>query len=420
MKRCLLPVCLCIAVLAAKAQPTAGLVAYWKLNGNYTDSGPFNINGTNVGTTATTNNVGAANSAMAFTNPTSTPVQYATHPVNTNLNFGTAQDFSVDMAFFVNNPIVHYMGLYDYNLNYGGYGVWLWNANGYLQVNLNFKNGNVGSTNGALTTNTWYHVCCVRSAGTLRIYINGVLNASNTEGTATPSYNFTGRFGTMFFAAGAPQEYNPHNGKLDEIRIYNRALTQAEITQLSVIPVKISSFSASYKNNTSSLNWQTSFEQNTSRFNIERSIDGINFSVIGSVPAAGNSNQPRSYIYNDLLPGSLLLQPGVFYRLKAVDLDGKFSYSQVVAVRPGKKDIQLALSPNPARDLLQVQIGQMLKGPGSIQVTDIWGRVQLRKETMLNDGTNTLPLDISKLAQGIYILQLVNGGQTINQRFVKE
>ena len=132
-----------------KAQPTVGLVAYWSMNGNFNDAGTNAINGTNVGATATTNNVGTANAAMNFSNPVSTVVQYGSHPVNANLNFGTAQDFSICFSVFANSPFVHNGGFYDNNLNYSGPGVWFWNSGGFPQVQFNFKNGSVGTTNGA-------------------------------------------------------------------------------------------------------------------------------------------------------------------------------------------------------------------------------------------------------------------------------
>ena len=238
MKNILLLVFIIIS-LNGITQPTAGLVAYWPMNGNFTDAGSSGINGLNTGATPTTNSSGIQNSAISFGNTGSDVVHYGTHPINATLNFGTNQDFSVDFSMFITEPLTHPSGFYDNNLNYGGYGIWAWNLGGFLQVNFNFKNGNIGTTNGAINTDTWYHICCVRSSGIIKIYINGVLNASKPEGTVSPVYSFAARFGTMFANSLSPNQYNGLNGKLDEMRIYNRALSDAEIVQLynlSILP----------------------------------------------------------------------------------------------------------------------------------------------------------------------------------------
>ena len=407
--------------LGSAAQPTSGLMAYWPMNGNFTDNGPNNIVVTNNGATATTNHNGLANTAMNYSNPASTVVQFARHNPNANLNFGTSQDFSVDFTFYIPSPYLHTGGLYDNNLNYGGYGIWHWNANGYLQLNFNFKNGNIGTPSGTLNYNTYYHTCCVRSGSTMSIYINGVLIVLGNVGTTAPTYNFNARFGTMFYSAYSPPEYNGHNGKIDEFRIYNRALTAAEILSLSniALPVKLSSFTAVNKNNTIGLNWQTQYEQNSSHFNIQRSTDGVNFTDIARVAAAGNSNLSRNYSYNDILTPAMQSQKTVFYRLQSVDMDGKFAYSQVLAIHLDKKEMQLLLSPNPAKDIVQVQTNSNDGGNASLIITDATGRRVYKKELLLLQGTNSIPVNISLLKTGSYSVQLVHGTESYIKQFIK-
>ena len=148
MKKILLLLMAVVCLYTATAQPTAGLMAYWRMDGNYVDAGPNFINGTNFSSTATTNYASVASKAMAYANPVSAVAQYATHPINANLSFGTNQDFSIDFSVLTSSQ-PHPGGIYDNNLNYGGPGVFMWNANGFQQLNFNFKNGNIGTTNGA-------------------------------------------------------------------------------------------------------------------------------------------------------------------------------------------------------------------------------------------------------------------------------
>ncbi len=423
MKHLILTIAIAILFLVpVMAQPTAGLVAYFPMNGNFTDAGPYAIAGTTYGATPTTNIAGTANTAMYFLNPGSTVPQFGTHAINSNTSFGTAQDFSIAFTVYVNSPFVHTGGFYDNNLNSSGPGVWFWNSPGYPELRFNFKNGSIGSTNGAFAIGVWKHVACVRSGATMMIYINGVLNVTGAVGTGTPVYNIPTRFGTMSYYLYSPPEYNGLNGKMDELRIYNRALTGAEILGMSqgALPVKLTSFTASNKNNTVTLKWQTQYEQNSSYYNIERSIDGVNFTSIARASAGGNSNLPLNYIYTDLLPVSIQSKKTVFYRLQSVDIDGKFAYSQVVALQLDKRDIELFVSPNPAKDILQVQTGNNISGNASLLIIDVSGRILYKKEVILQQGSNTVPVNISLLNPGMYIVRLVNDGNSYIKQFVKE
>jgi hypothetical protein len=422
MKKILLSFVIAFSMLASLAQPTAGLVAYWPMNGNFTDAGPNAIHGSNVGATATTNYAGAANAAMNFNNPVSTVAQYATHPVNANLNFAAGQNFTIVFSVYANSPFVHNGGFYDNNLNYGGPGVWFWNSPGYPAIHFNYRNGSVGTTSGAFPVGVWKHVCAVRNAGTISIYINGVLNNSASEGTMTPVYTYPARFGTMFFNGMTPPQYNGLHGKLDEFRIYNRALTLAEIQGMAggALPVKLTSFTASEKNNTVSLKWQTQYEQNSSHYNIQRSTDGLNFTDVARVAAAGNSNLPLNYSYNDLLPASVQLQKTVFYRLQSVDVDGKFAYSQVLALQLDAKEMQLLVYPNPAKEILQIQTGNCPAGEAALVISDAAGRQLYRRVVVLQPGNNSLPVNVSMLTKGAYIIRLIKGEEVHTRQFIKD
>jgi len=404
----------------AFAQPTAGLMAYWRMDGNYVDAGPNFINGTNSGSTATTNNKAVANTAMAYANPAATVVQYATHPVNANLSFGTNQDFTIDFSMLTTSQ-PHAGGIYDNNLNYGGPGVFMWNSNGFQQLVFNFKNASALTTNGALPLNVWKHVACVRAGAVTRIYINGVLNVTAAPGTTAPVYSFPARFGTMFFNGFSPPQYNGHNGKIDEFRIYNRALTALEILQLSsvALPVKLTSFTAVNNNYRIKLEWETQYEQNSKHYTIQRSTDGVNFTDIDKVSAAGTSNVPLSYNYTDVLPVMLQNVPTVFYRLQSVDIDGQFSNSQVVAVHLNKKDVQLLVFPNPVKEVLQVQTNG-ITGQATLSITDAAGRQLYTRDIILEQGSNSMPVNIAQFSSGIYYVRLSNGTDNFVKPITKE
>jgi Concanavalin A-like lectin/glucanases superfamily/Secretion system C-terminal sorting domain len=420
MKSVLLTMLAVVSLFAVTAQPTAGLMAYWRMDGNYVDAGPNFINGTNFASTATSNNKNVANKAMAYANPSSTVPQYATHPVNANLSFGTNQDFTIDFSVLTSSQ-PHAGGIYDNNLNYGGPGVFMWNSNGFQQLIFNFKNASALTTNGALPLNVWKHVACVRAAAVTRIYVNGVLNVTSAPGTTAPVYSFPARFGTMFFNGFAPPEYNGHNGKIDEFRIYNRALTAIEILQLSsvALPVKLTSFIAVNNNNNIKLQWQTQYEQDSKHYIIQRSADGVNFTDIDKVNAAGNSDIPLTYNYTDVLPATLQTVSTVFYRLQSVGIDGEASNSQIVAVDLKKKGVELLLFPNPVKNILQVQTNG-ITGQATLSITDANGRQVYVRDIKLEQGSNSMPVNISQFSSGVYYVTLSNGRDNFVKQIAKE
>jgi hypothetical protein len=394
--------------------PTSGLVAYWPLNGNFNDAGPNAINGTNFGATATANKFGAASNALDFNNPTGTVNQYGTHPVNSNVNFSGAQNFSISFLFYLKSPYVHTVGFYDNNLNYNGYGVWLWISGGAYRVQFNFRNSNVSSASIPLAT--WTHVVCVHESGTMRMYIDGNLQASTTAGTGTPVYTYPPRFGSMFFNGLTPPQYNGLHGAMDELRIYNRALSDVEIDNMSnaTLPLQLKSFTAVAQPDGTSLNWETLSETNTSHFDIESSSNAQQFNKIGNVTAKGNSTDVNNYTFTDAVKNEV-----VFYRLKMVDKDGSFTYSRIVTVR-SKKGVKWQLFPNPAADVLQLQIPSAQKTEATVTIHDMVGRVMYRNVLILQAGNNAVSLPVNHLPKGRYTLQLHTAEETSTQSFIKQ
>ncbi|MBC8034045.1 MAG: hypothetical protein H7Y03_07875, partial [Chitinophagaceae bacterium] len=97
----------------------------------------------------------------------------------------------------------------------------------------------------------------------------------------------------------------------------------------AVLPIKLSAFNAELKgNNTVLLKWVSSLELSSFKYVVQKSNDGLNFSDIGSVPAAGNSDKPLGYSFED----KDFVSGASFFRLKQVDIDGQVEYSKIVYV----------------------------------------------------------------------------------------
>ena len=161
-------------------------------------------------------------------------------------------------------------------------------------------------------------------------------------------------------------------------------------------PVILTGFTATKKNEKLQLDWTTASEENTAAFEVERSADGKNFKVVGTVAAAGNSSAARSYSFTDAHPLS-----NNFYRIKMVDHNTSFHYSHIVAFKMGKIK-KLDFFPVPAQGSLNIQAN--VSGQTELQIIDGLGRV--RKTRVLADGNNAFALPIDDLQAGIYFLKL--------------
>ena len=262
------------------AQPTAGLVGYFNFNNNILNTGSASITATTTNAPFATGNNGAPNSAIQFTGSTTS---YASITDNGNLDF--AGDFSISFGMLITSTAAS-QGFVDNNINYGGYGVFFFSNT----VAFIFKNGIIQSPPGAITANAWKAICVTRSGSNLSMYINGNLVASGVQGSVASTYTYTPILGQMYFAAGGGN-YNPMNGKMDEVRFYNRALSAAEALSLTpfTLPLSLLEFGGHSSNNNCILNWKTTDETNTASFDIERSSDGRNYITVGNVAAFNTS-----------------------------------------------------------------------------------------------------------------------------------
>lgn len=186
------------------------------------------------------------------------------------------------------------------------------------------------------------------------------------------------------------------------------------------LPVKLISFTGSYKNGTTLLNWVAENQVNFAHYEVERSTDGNSFTNIAFKAAQGNSSSKEYYLYNDDI--SAETNKVFFYRLKMVDVDGTFKYSNVIVVRKETKGlIGITVNPNPvvSDNAATVRFEATNKGIVEIRVADMAGRVILTQQNNVTEGANSVALSrLDRLQPGIYILQLKDGDSVQTTKFI--
>ncbi len=179
----------------------------------------------------------------------------------------------------------------------------------------------------------------------------------------------------------------------------------------TVVPLQLLTFTAKWLSSSLStgegrgaalLQWTTAQELNTSHFEIERSIDGREFSKIGTVKA-NSTTQSNTYKFSDAVaPNSPLWGAGgLFYRLKMVDKDGQFTYSPIRSLTINHSSLGIAVYPNPAKDVVHIAGSNMVQ----LTLTDQTGR-NLFTRQCANSSLETIP--VKRFGRGVYVLRVTD------------
>ncbi len=170
-----------------------------------------------------------------------------------------------------------------------------------------------------------------------------------------------------------------------------------EATYSLTLPLTLISFTAKkIEAGKIRLDWLSENEINTSAFIIERSTDGILFEAAGSVPARGISG--NSYSFTNTIPGAMSIY---YYRLKMVDKDNRYQYSNIVRINNNLADIKLSVFPVPANNFITITSNKQQ------EAVIINGCGQSIKNILLTGGSQLL--NIGKLNSGVYFIKTGDG-----------
>jgi len=168
----------------------------------------------------------------------------------------------------------------------------------------------------------------------------------------------------------------------------------------AVLPVELISFSAKANDCTIVLDWRAGSEENFIHYEIEKSTDGRNFDKLGQVEGLENTS---NYVYN--FEDSKANKTN-YYRLKMIDLDGSFEYSEVVIINGDCDEEQtMQLYPNPiqSNEILTIEL-QTQREEAQLMITDMSGNIVRRMTLSTERGWNKLRFNTSDLSVGTYFI----------------
>lgn len=176
----------------------------------------------------------------------------------------------------------------------------------------------------------------------------------------------------------------------------------------SAVPVELMFLKGAAIDGGIQLAWQTASEQNNEGFEIERSLNAKDWKQIGFVAGNGTTVEAQNYSYLDESAFANLQ----YYRLKQIDYDGQYEYSDIIAVRRADKTEALSVYPNPVQQSLNYQVGDM-DAVESVQLYDIYGKL-LKTANVING-----ELSMADVAVGTYILVVQTPQKSMQQLVVK-
>lgn len=185
------------------------------------------------------------------------------------------------------------------------------------------------------------------------------------------------------------------------------------------LPITLTGFTGNINNKYVQLNWQTSQEINSSYFEVQRSKDGNSFEPTATFTAKEFSNVSTSYSANDDLYH--YTESNVFYRLKMVDVDGKFTYSHIIMFKVnGKLTTNTIAWPNPTAGKLNIQLNSDLNGTVQLKLNGIDGKLWSQSNAIIKNGQNIIPVNQAKnLPAGTYFLNIISAVKTETIKIIK-
>jgi Secretion system C-terminal sorting domain len=180
--------------------------------------------------------------------------------------------------------------------------------------------------------------------------------------------------------------------------------------QGAVLPIILSDFAVLKNNCNVNLNWKTSLETDSDRFEVEFSTDAnTTFEKIGTVAALGFSSSSKVYQFNYSMESGVVH----YFRLKMIKKDGGYSYSEIRRASCVDSKSEIAIAPNPTTNVFHIT--GMAKGKNTVTIYSKDGKMVNTLNVI-----NNKDIDVSNLASGVYVIRIINeNGTTTTERLVK-
>jgi hypothetical protein len=214
--------------------------------------------------------------------------------------------------------------------------------------------------------------------------------------------------GSFAFTVNITDEIETPNARTLGAMAISTGLTLSKSIDIGSLPVTLTHFKATTEGNIANLNWATTAELNSDRFEVMRSFDTKAWHKIGTVKSNGNSTVENNYYFSDDSPAS----GNNYYRLKMIDKDGSSEMSLIESITFDLKE-GITISPNPTVERIYIKTENMT-GVEKVELRNSAGQV-------LYHASNTSAIDVHRLPAGLYVLSITStGGRITTHKVLKQ
>ena len=254
---------------------------------------------------------------------------------------------------------------------------------------------------------------------------NGIVQLANIENDIPGNSFLRPQFYIQINVGDITNQTSMFYGTGTAVPVNNQPVTGDDFVGTSssvLLPVKFLSFTAVKAGNNADLSWNVQNESAiTDHYEIERSLNGSSYEKTGIVPAKNNGNSSNSYTATDINLSALRTPIGkVFYKIKQVDKDGRFVYTEVRSVRVDGRAFDVSVYPNPVVSTSRVDIDLAEASKVNIILIDAAGKEVQAAVINAVKGLNVYTLNMNKLASGTYVVKVVAANETRNIPVVKK
>jgi Leucine-rich repeat (LRR) protein len=189
----------------------------------------------------------------------------------------------------------------------------------------------------------------------------------------------------------------------------------SDTVTITSLPVKLLTFTATKQGAQARLQWTTANEENSSYFSVERSKDGSNFNAIGQVNALGNSSAGKTYSFEDTK-----LMSGInYYRLRMVDKDGQYTYSQIRNITNNTAGFAASIYPDPVQSSLNLNFTNDEAMSVQVEIINNEGKVITTQQIEVAAGASTQTINTASLSSGAYYVRCITANGETELKFMK-
>lgn len=233
---------------------------------------------------------------------------------------------------------------------------------------------------------------------TLTLVLLNILTTKAQQSANSAGGNAAGTGGSSAFSVGQPV-YTVASGTTGSL---DQGVQQPFVAS-NQLPINFQTFSGKCNQGYLKLTWATSFESNNSHFDVEKSIDASKWQKIATLSGAINSKEIKKYEYQDNEAGDKVN----YYRIKQIDLDGKYSFSNViVALGCGQSLQSISVYPNPTTDLVNIKVNHAENS--AYELYDFSGKIV--ESLPLTESTY---LSLQNKIGSVYFLKILSNGKEI-------